>query len=363
MRFAAASALASGAADIKRKRDAQQAVQNTGQEQGVQTSGASQDAQDTDLAEETTSEHGDASPPKAAGLLHIQPNTPHTYRINSEFYRASSDGSAGALAPATGDQLGTAGPLMDDSAREDSVDNDAAVPSPRAHGPESSIQHTAGGGRHAEARSGSSSRAAGPAASQAELEGEEAPIEDRSGSWLGWLGWTRPSESSKADALSSAERGEALQSAAAASQPPQKFFPPEDAASKPNREAPVHAPAGSSPAQEVSLASAPAGQPAQQSSPQSNAASSPSQAALKDASAAQSSTQDPSHSASALPPDDASHSGMYGTHRLLFLTCTYLGLSLCGVMTCYRHSTFHCALAPLCFCSKTASPTLVCRAV
>ena len=280
----------------------------------MHTSGDSQDAQDTDLAEETTSEHGDASPPKAAGLLQIQPNTPHTYRINSEFYRASSDGSAGALAPAAGDEPGTAGPLMDDSAREDSVDNDAAVPSPRAHGPESSIQHTAGGERHAEAHSGSSSKAAGPVKSQAELEGEEAPMEDRSGSWLGWLGWTRPSESFKADALSGAERGEALQSAAAASQPSQKVSPPEDAASKPNQEAPVHAPADSSPAREVSLASAPAGEPAQQSPTQSHAASSPSQAASKDACAAQSSPQDPSYSASALPPDNASHSGMYGTH-------------------------------------------------
>ena len=312
VRFAAASVLASGAADIKRKRDAQQAAQNAGQEQGVQTSVDGQDAEVTDLAEETTSEHGDASSPKTARLLQIQPNTPHTYRINSEFYRASSDGAAGA--PATADEQGPVSLLMEDSAREDSVDNNAAVPSPRAHGPESSTQHTAGVERHAEARSGSSTRAAGPVESQAELKGEEAPIEDRSGSWLGWLGWTRPSESSKADALSGAERGEAPQSAAAASQPSQKLSPPEDAASKPTQEAPIHAPADSSPAQDVSLASAPAGEPVQQYSPQSHAASGPSQAASKDACAARSSPQDPSYSASALPPDDASHSGMHETY-------------------------------------------------
>lgn len=330
----------------------------------MQASVDSQGAQVTNMADETTTEHGDASPPKGAGLLQIQPNTPHTYRINSEFYRASSNEAAGAVAPATADEQGNVRPLMEDSAREDSVDNDAAVPSPRAYGPESSIQHTAGGERHAEAHSGSSSKAAGLVESQAELEGEEAPVEDRSGSWLGWLGWTRPSDSSKADALSGAERGEAPQSAAAAaSQPSHEVVPPGHAASKPTQEAPVHAPAGSSPAQEVSLASAPASEPAQQSSLQSHAASSPKQATSKDACAAQNSPQDPSYSASALPPDDASHSGMYGTHRLLFLTCTYLGLSLCGVMTCYRHSTFHCALAPLCFCIKTASPTLVCHAV
>ena len=177
----------------------------------MQASVDSQGAQVTNMADETTTEHGDASPPKGAGLLQIQPNTPHTYRINSEFYRASSNEAAGAVAPATADEQGNVRPLMEDSAREDSVDNDAAVPSPRAYGPESSIQHTAGGERHAEAHSGSSSKAAGLVESQAELEGEEAPVEDRSGSWLGWLGWTRPSDSSKADAL---QRRRARRSAA-----------------------------------------------------------------------------------------------------------------------------------------------------
>jgi hypothetical protein len=46
--------------------------------------------------------------------------------------------------------------------------------------------------------------------------GEDSPpLEKRSGSWLGWLPWSRASGSPKADTLGSAERGEALQGAAA----------------------------------------------------------------------------------------------------------------------------------------------------
>ena len=41
------------------------------------------------------------------------------------------------------------------------------------------------------------------------------PMEKRSGSWLGWLPWSRASGSPKADALGSAERGESFQGAAA----------------------------------------------------------------------------------------------------------------------------------------------------
>ncbi len=44
---------------------------------------------------------------------------------------------------------------------------------------------------------------------------DSQPIERRSGSWLGWLPWSRASGSPKADALGSAERGETLQGAAA----------------------------------------------------------------------------------------------------------------------------------------------------
>ena len=332
MRFAAASALASSAADSKRKRDAKQAAQTAGQEQGVQTSVDSQGAQITDLAEITT-EHGNASPPKTAGLLQIQPNTPHTYRINSEFYRASSEEAAGAPAPATADEQEAVRPLMEDSAREDSVDHDRAVPLPSAHGPESSIEHTARDGGPPEARSVSPSGPAGTVESQAELGEEEAPIENLSGSWLGWLGWTRPSESSKADALSGAERGTAPQSAAAAIEPSQKVFRPgHAAASKPSQEAPFQAPAGGSPAQEVSLATAAAGKPAQQPSPQSRAVSGPPQAASQNACAARKSPQDAPYSANPpLPDHDGSHSGMYGDMLTGVLTYICLGLSLRGV--------------------------------
>ncbi len=111
VRIAAAYALANGAADAKRRRDANRTAQEACQQQTTDTEGAAPVSAEAahsgastaipsnefaDMSNATSPEEDSGSPQRSARLLQTQPNTPHPYRINPEFYRAGSSGSTGA---------------------------------------------------------------------------------------------------------------------------------------------------------------------------------------------------------------------------------------------------------------------------
>lgn len=194
VRIAAAYALANGAADAKRQRDAKRAAQEAAAEQASQHDAPAQNGDPNDLTGAAHGESEPGSPPMTARVLETQPNTPHPYRINAEFYRTGSDAAAAAAAGPGSVRFSDA-----EAAKEHAIDNDMAVPLPGEHTPERISKRE--GGRQSQAEVGE--------------DDDEEPIEKRSGSWLGWLGWSRAPESPKADALNGAERGEAAQKPAA----------------------------------------------------------------------------------------------------------------------------------------------------
>ena len=168
MRIAAAYALANGAADAKRRRDAKlkglktaqreppsaeggpapdssaaasaggacsEALAATSDTHSSATPGAAvpkddgaviSGAQDNDVMEVAGPTADTGSPQRSARVLELQPSTPHPYRINPEFYRAGSGGLP------TG-RPGTVRFSDADAATFGVVDADSAVPLPSSH--------------------------------------------------------------------------------------------------------------------------------------------------------------------------------------------------------------------------------------
>ena len=154
VRIAAAHALACNAADAKRQRDARRASREAAQSPA---STGARDIQPPGMREAAASETSDSmrtprgadpgiamqssSPPKTAGMLETQPNTPHPYRINPEFYRA---GSGGAPPPGPG----TVRFADTDPATAGAVEGDAAVPEPGTHEPPAGTSKRQATGTH-----------------------------------------------------------------------------------------------------------------------------------------------------------------------------------------------------------------------
>lgn len=157
VRIAAAHALACNAADAKRQRDARHASQEAAQVQTSPASTGARDIQPPGMIEAAASEASDSmrtprgadsgiamqssSPPKTAGMLETQPNTPHPYRINPEFYKA---GSVDAPPPGPG----TVRFADTESAIAGAVEGDAAVPEPGTHEPPAGTSKQQARGTH-----------------------------------------------------------------------------------------------------------------------------------------------------------------------------------------------------------------------
>lgn len=217
VRIAAAYALANGAVIQKQKMKERAAARLTNEQ--AEQNGAMEGNPSADgyLSGGGTADAALAQLPKLAA----EPQTPRTYRVNSEFYR-SPDAASGAAslpsgppsvggpvsaatsgAPAGVQAAGGAGNAP--GAGEPGLD-----PVLAAAGAEASA---AGGGRDAaassaadtvlgpaempaartgaagEAGNGTGRETAGTADGDADADSE--PVSNRSGSWLGWLGWSR----------------------------------------------------------------------------------------------------------------------------------------------------------------------------
>ncbi len=144
VRIAAAHALACNAADAKRQRDARRASREAAQGQTPPASTDAGDTQQPSMREAAASDSlssmrtprgagsdiamQSSSPPKTALMLETQPNTPHPYRVNPEFYRAGS-GDTPVPGPGTVRFADT------DPTTAGAVEGDAAVPEPGTHEP------------------------------------------------------------------------------------------------------------------------------------------------------------------------------------------------------------------------------------
>ncbi len=223
VRIAAAYALANGAVIQKQKMKERAAARLTHEQDEQNGAMEGNPSADGYLSGGGTADAASAQLPKLAA----EPQTPRTYRVNSEFYR-SPDAASGAAslpggAPSVGGPPSIGGPVSaatsgapvgvqaaGGAGNASGAGEPGLEPILAAAGAEAS---TAGGGRDAaassaadtvlgpaempaartnaagEAGNGTGRETAGTADGYADADSE--PVSNRSGSWLGWLGWSR----------------------------------------------------------------------------------------------------------------------------------------------------------------------------